>query len=343
MNTSFRKLKQTIRAIESNHKTPRPVCRRRFNFALSTIPHSKTLTPHQYNYILRGGDLDEDTPDHRRYNKRRRDNRECTGVGSWSTLGGVYFVSNNQIFPSSKTRLLGQAPVNVRREVKIGLAGSSQTLHRRLNNYLLYWPMGVVVYGLLLVDGSTLLRSHKKLMLKVIRKHQPKQNHLVKWIIRALEVYAHNYFKHTNKRYRIGFDAQSKKHHGHLSEWFVLKPNEIFTFLNSNFHSNVVKNINELMLCYTDVSPYLVVLKRVYESVQCRQVLIDCIKIIRFNKHKWCHFKKSSVKTRISRARNQQQNPTEKCAKIEEKIEANRKYLREVPIREFRMPKDLFA
>ena len=95
------------------------------------------------------------TPDNAKYNMRRRDNKECPIPEAWRHDGGLYFVSNNQILPHEATKTLGRSPVHVRREVKIGLAGASETMHKRLNSYLLYWPM-VVVYGVLFVESAPL-------------------------------------------------------------------------------------------------------------------------------------------------------------------------------------------
>ena len=264
MSVSFEYIKNRIyREEETNNQTKSPSKRKRFNFALATLPSTR-LNARQAEYILEGGTNDvEATPDSRRYSHQRRDNKECQNLERWKNKAGVYFVSNNQVFPHGSTLDLGRSPVHIRREVKIGMAGMSEKMHKRLNQYLLYWPMGVVLYGMILVSSTALKTKKQWLKLSsIVRKSYPSittKHKLFGWLVRAVEAYAHNYFKHRNQRYRLGSAGQTKKKHGHLSEWFVLKPEEIKTFLES-FHANIINNLEDMLSCYKNMSPYIIIL-----------------------------------------------------------------------------------
>lgn len=314
------------------HAAHQPHSRRRFNFAKSALPTTKLLTDQQYQHIVRGGASTNQTPDTRRYMKRRRDNHECTNQ-HLQELGGVYFISNNQIMPHESTKTLNSSPQHVRREVKIGLAGANETIHRRLNGYLLYWPMGVVVYGFLLVKPNNKMFD----LYKTIRKYFPKTSRakIPSVLIKCLEVYTHNVFKHENKRYRAGYDAETEKKHGHLSEWFVLKPTEIKSFL-SGFHANVCNTIDRMSHCYETISNYLYLLQDLYQSHP--RVMRTCLTITQ-PPNSWCHFKTSAVRLRVARARNQRQIPIKgRCSDAANKIQENKQYLSEIPRRHFQPP-----
>ena len=343
MSKSFRTLKNKIYALEEREGQPNLACRTRFNFAKCTLTKpDSVLSDVQYNYVLVGGQIDLETPDQKRYNKKRRDNKECDiDKNLWHNMGGVYFVSNNQVFPNAPTTTLKRAPVHIRREVKIGMAGNSECMHKRLNTYLLYWPMGVVVYGVILVKCTRISDiKDRHLIRKKIRKIFPNvktTKEMTKWFIRTFEIYVHNYFKHVNKRYRLGFDLQTRKTHGHLTEWFVLRPDEISSFL-THFHSNVHKNIEKMMACYTGLSLYLIVLNKLYKCSRCCRYIKQWMHIQTFREN-WCHFKSSSVNKRIGKAKNQLQtlkkHPSPDCLSVVQRTIANKEFLSEIPIRSF--------
>ena len=130
---------------------------------------------------------------------------------------------------------------------------------------------------------------------------------LRKYITRILETYAHNYWKHRGCRYRQSSSDKKKKTrkvHGHLSEWFVLRPVDIIKYIKETTNpENIVKYITEIQNCYSKTSPLLENLK-----ILCRDYKKDMKLLIGSflpnpKNKQICSFKSSSAITQFDKKR----------------------------------------
>lgn len=141
---------------------------------------------------------------------------------------GVYFVTNVDAYP---LRACGNAPDpdahSLRRmQVKVGMAVN---LQKRVRQYLLYWPQGVVLHAAFAVrpirrraDASRVLRVAARHKVSFDNEAGNAVARAEKVLARGFEAYAHNKLKLDGRRMRQG---QFKKH-SHWDEWFALTGSE---------------------------------------------------------------------------------------------------------------------
>ena len=117
----------------------------------------------------------------------------------------------------------------------------------------------------------------------------------------------------------------------------MLTPKEITGFLQT-FHRNVDNNIEDMRRCYKGLSKYLPALQHVFRHETA--LMKRTVRGMTF-RESWCHFKQSSVRTRVRMAKNQQQILLNgaNCQPSKEKIQRNKLYLSEIPNRHFRRNK----
>lgn len=285
-------------------------CKATARFNELVLSNTSSVDAKTIQYVVRGGGRPVRTPFSRIYNIKAT---HYCNKSNWMANPGVYLISSSFAYPhkpaedKSGSRVLRK---NIFREVKVGLAKFDTTLGVRVDSYLTYWPAGVMVYGAVFLDKTcSISRKCKTTCRKISKshKHQSSKEPCFKFIVQALEAYAHNYFKHRNRRYRQGLHKQLfiRKTHTHLSEWFVLTPSEIQTFLKSCNPKGIVREIQNLETCYSEISSLLRSLKVLCEShKKDMQNLIQVFIPSKVKTHGTCVFK-SSFEKRSTHARNQ--------------------------------------
>ena len=297
---------QSLKQYVRNLRDPKATAR----FNKLVLNNTTSVDAKTIEYVVQGGGRPVRTPFSRTYNIKVT---HYCNKSSWMDNPGVYLISSSFAYPHKSAKDKSQSRVsrkNIYREVKVGLAKFDTTLGARVDSYLTYWPAGVMVYGAVFLDKTySISRKCKTTCRKIARdhKHQSSKEPCFKFIVQALEAYAHNYFKHRNRRYRQGLNRQlfTRKTHTHLSEWFVLSPSEIQTFLKSCNPAGIVREIQNLEACYTQISSLLSSLKVLCKSH--RNDMQNLIKIFipsQIKTHGMCVFK-SSFDKRSTHARNQ--------------------------------------
>lgn len=192
------------------------------------------------------------------------------GVGV-PAAAGVYFVSNVSETPfmsgSVKTEefvngdppsayvLRSRTPKYNRTGPRMVKVGQSANLSKRISNYLLYWPNGAVIYGMISCNIDAACPRFTEFFKEHVHENGSNKSFAEQCnakLAHMLEALWQNHFKHLNLRYRTSRQTS----HSHYREWFITNPQDLNQHLRMFVETpakHILKVVDTLLSCYTSI------------------------------------------------------------------------------------------